>query len=77
MARGGTLSGGLQQLGVSYFQIIDYSSKEYTATLVGSTHNLACRRTVQLRRNQVQVWGLAMIVWDFIITLYGPYYLLG
>jgi hypothetical protein len=39
MAPGDTQSGALQQLGVSYLQILDYSSKEYAATLVGSVHN--------------------------------------
>ena len=39
MALEGKQSGVLQQLGVSYHQILDYSSKEYTATLVGSTHH--------------------------------------
>ena len=39
MALEGKQSGVLQQLGVSYHQILDYSSKEYTATLVSSTHH--------------------------------------
>jgi len=33
----GTQSDVLQQLGVSYFQLIDYSSKQFTATLVSRT----------------------------------------
>lgn len=33
----GAQSGVLQRLGVSYPQLIDYSSKEYTATLVSFT----------------------------------------
>ena len=49
MAPGGTQSGVLQQLGVSYFQIIDYSSKEYIATLVGSTHDLQAYRSAQTK----------------------------
>jgi hypothetical protein len=32
----GMQSVALQQLGVSYPQLVDYSSKQYTATLVGS-----------------------------------------
>ena len=46
MALGGMQAGVLQQLGVSYFQIIDYSSKEYAATLVGSTHDLQAYRSI-------------------------------
>ena len=49
MAPGGTQSGVLQQLGVSHFQIVDYSSKEYTATLVGSTHDLQAYRSAQTK----------------------------
>jgi len=37
MALETTQSGVLQQLGVSYPQLIYYSSKQYTATLVGRT----------------------------------------
>jgi len=40
MALETTQSGVLQQLGVSYPQMIDYSSKQYTATLVGRTAGL-------------------------------------
>lgn len=40
MALEGTQLGSLQQLGVSYPQILDYSSKEYISTLVGSTNHL-------------------------------------
>jgi hypothetical protein len=47
MALKDTHSGALQQLGVSYLQILDYSSKEYAATLVGSIHDL---QTVQLKQ---------------------------
>ena len=46
MALGGTQSGVLQQLEVSYLQVLDYSLKEYAATLVGSA--LTCKGTVQL-----------------------------
>ena len=41
MALEGTQSGVLQQLGVSSSQLIDYTSKEYIATLVSST--MVCR----------------------------------
>jgi hypothetical protein len=40
-------SGALQQLGVSYPQLFDYSSKEYTATLVGPTHDLQMYHSTQ------------------------------
>jgi len=36
----GTQSGVLQQLGVSYAQLVDYSSKDYIATLVRSVNDL-------------------------------------
>ena len=50
MALEGKQSGVLQQLGVSYHQILDYSSTEYTATLVGSTHhNLQAYRLTQTK----------------------------
>ena len=32
--------GPLQQLEISYPQILDYLSKQYTATVVSSTHDL-------------------------------------
>ena len=38
MAFQGMQSDVLQQLGVSYPQLIDYFSKQYIATLVGPTH---------------------------------------
>ena len=41
MAVEATPSDVLQELGVSYPQLIDYTSKAYTATLVGST--IPCR----------------------------------
>ena len=47
MVLGDPQSGALQQLGVSYLQLLDYSSKEYTATLVGSTHDLQIYRSTQ------------------------------
>lgn len=40
MALEGTQSSALQQLGVSYAQLVDYSLKEYIATLVSSTNDL-------------------------------------
>jgi len=40
MALEGTQSGVLQQLGVSYTQLVDYSSKQYLATLVSSINGL-------------------------------------
>lgn len=40
MALEGTQSSVLQQLGVSYAQLVDYSLKEYFATLVSSTDDL-------------------------------------
>ena len=39
MALDGTQPDVLQQLGVSYAQLVDYSSKAYLATLVRSTHD--------------------------------------
>jgi hypothetical protein len=41
--------GALQQLGVSYPQLLDYSLKEYTATLVRSTRDLQTVRSDQRR----------------------------
>ena len=38
MAFEGTQSVVLQQLGVSYPQLVDYYSKQYSATLVSPTH---------------------------------------
>jgi len=40
MALEGTKFGPLQQLEVSYSQALDYSLKEYTATIVGRIHDL-------------------------------------
>jgi len=37
----------LQQLGVSYDQLFDYSSKEYIATLVSSAHDLQSYSSTQ------------------------------
>ena len=47
MVLGDAQSDALQQLGVSYFQLLDYSSKEYTATLVGFTNDLQIYRSTQ------------------------------
>lgn len=43
MALQETQSNALLELGVSYPQLIDYYSKQYTATLVGLSH---CPQTV-------------------------------
>ena len=47
MVLGDAQSGVLQQLGVSYLQLLDYSSKEYVATLVSSIHDLQIYRSTQ------------------------------
>ena len=67
MATEGTQSDVLQRLGVSYSQLIDYSSKEYIAILVSPTHDL---RTVHSDR-QVQIGIMVLITWDCITTLYA------
>ena len=41
--------GPFQQLEIPYAQILDYSSKEYTATLVSSTHYLQTYHSLQLQ----------------------------
>jgi hypothetical protein len=37
MALDGTQPGALQELGISYAQLVEYSSKEYMSTLVSPT----------------------------------------
>src|SRR5258706_4073682 len=73
MALEGKQSGVLQQLGVSHHQILDYSSKEYTATLVGSTHHdLQAYRSTQTKLGSslhvgIDSMGLHHhLVWTFL-----------
>ena len=57
MALEGTQSGVLQHLGVSYGQLVDYSSKEYLATLVRPPHDLLpCQLTQNRHRFNSALW---------------------
>ena len=53
MALEATQSDALQQLGVSYSQLIDYSSKQYVATLVGPAPRLQITHSDRLRFKSV------------------------
>jgi hypothetical protein len=51
----GSQSDVLQKLGVTYPQLIDYSSKQYTATLVNPSQFLQTVRSI-LRRFKSALW---------------------
>ena len=71
MAIEGTQQGVLQQLGVSYPQLIDYTSKQYVSTLVRPTCPPQTRPLPTDLINQVQVGILVLMTWDCINTLYA------
>ena len=70
MSIGRTQSDVLQQLGVSYSQLVDYSSKEYAAIIVSPTYPCPTVASDSLRLIQVQIGILVVITWDCITTLY-------
>ena len=69
----GTQSDILQQLGVSYPELIDYFSKQHTATLVGPTPLMACRRFTQIELGSSLCFGTAnMELYHYPVCTFCP-----
>jgi hypothetical protein len=70
-------SGALQQLGVSYPQLFDYSSKEYTATLVGPTHDLQMYYSTQTNvGSSLHPVNNSMGLYHHLVCTFSPFELM-